>query len=111
MKSVYGRRNMPLKVCPQVTNGLECSPLLRACRYLEYQCFLRRAECSQDFGEGGSVAPYQLMPFEFGFQGFNFLLSIEFLLAKWFTGLQLIILHLNGEKFSTFPAPIGTLIE
>lgn len=31
--------------------------------------------------------PHQLLPFEFIFQGFHFLLFIELLLAKRFTGL------------------------
>jgi len=42
---------------------------------------------SYDFGMGIDYVPNQLVLFEFGFQGFYFLLSIEFLLAQGFTGL------------------------
>jgi len=54
--------------------------------------------------------PYQLLSFELGFQGFNFLLSVKFLLAEGFAGLKLVILQPNGEELSTFPASVGTLI-
>jgi hypothetical protein len=54
--------------------------------------------------------PYRLLPFEFVFQGFNLLLSVEFLLAEGFTGLELVILHFDGEELPAFPASVRTLI-
>jgi len=39
------------------------------------------------------------------------LLFLEFLLAEGFAGLQLIVLHFNGEELSAFPASVRTLVE
>jgi hypothetical protein len=55
--------------------------------------------------------PYWLaFLFEFGFQGFYFLLLVEFPLAKGFTGHKMVILHSDSKELPTLPAPIWPLI-
>ena len=51
------------------------------------------------------------MLLKFGFQGFYFLLSVKFLLAKGLAGLKLVILQHDGEELSAFPASVRTLVE
>jgi len=53
---------------------------------------------------------YQLALFEFSFQGLYFLLFLKFCLTEWLTGLELVIIYLNGKKLPAFPAPVRSLI-
>jgi len=41
---------------------------------------------------------------EFGSKGLNLLLVVEFLLSNGFTGLKLVVYHLDEEVFPAFPA-------
>ncbi len=56
------------------------------------------------------VSLNRLVLFKLSFQGFYFQLSVKFLLAKGFAGLELVILHPDNETLSTFPAPVRALI-
>ena len=43
------------------------------------------------------VFPLWLLPLEFFFEGFDFLLLFELFLAEGFTGRDLIVLYYNGK--------------
>ena len=51
-----------------------------------------------------------LLSFEFGFQGFYFLLLLKFLLAERLAGLEFVVFQPDGEEFSAFPAAVRPLI-
>jgi hypothetical protein len=58
-----------------------------------------------------------LLPLEFGFQGFYFLLLLKFFLVslhlffgKRLTGFKLVVLYPDGEERPALPASVRTLI-